>query len=412
MGSVRGNVIRTAVARLMPGSILWDGKISGFGARCLESGRIIYFLQYRAGRGRGARLRWVTIGKHGSPWTPDTARVEAERLLAMAKSPSKAVDPATLRDRAKSSGTIKILAETFQEANAKKWRPSTVDTNKRLIAKHVTPTFGSRRPGDVTHGDVARWHVALKDTPGAANRALALLSSMYNWAIKNGHCDEPNPCRNVKQYRGRKIERFLSTEEMARLGEALKAAEANDPYPVAALRLLIFTGARLGEILGLHWEWVDIEAAMIRLPDSKTGAKPIYLNAPAVDLLETLPRMLDNPHVIVGLKQGAALVNLEKPWRRIRKAAGLEDVRIHDLRHSFASVGAGLGEGLPIIGKLLGHLNVTTTARYAHLSADPIRAANEKIGKRIVEAMSGSTAASKAKETTSEAEDRANRVLG
>lgn len=393
MGSVRGKITRPAVARLMPGSILWDGKISGFGARCLESGRIIYFLQYRAGRGRGARLRWVTIGKHGSPWTPETARVEAERLLAMAKSPSQAKDPATLRDRAKSSGTIAILAQSFQEANARKWRPSTVDTNKRLISRHVTGAFGSRRPGDVTHADVARWHVRLKDTPGAANRALALLSSMFNWAIKNGHCDEPNPCRNVKPYRGRKIERFLSGAEMGRLNAALQAAEAKDPYPVAALRLLIFTGARLSEILGLRWEWVDFEAAMIRLPDSKTGAKPIYLNAPAIEVLHSIPRMLDNPYVIVGLKQGAALVNLEKPWRRIRKAAGLEDVRIHDLRHSFASVGAGLGEGLPIIGKLLGHLNPTTTARYAHLSADPIREANEKIGKRILEAMTGQRAA-------------------
>ncbi len=395
MRSVRGNITRPVVARLMPGSILWDGKISGFGARRRNSGAIIYFLQYRAGRGRGARLRWVTIGKHGSPWTPETARVEAERLLGLAKSPSKAVDPATQRDREKKSSTIALLAEEFQAAHAKKWRPSTVKTNARLIAKQVISAFGNRRPNNLTHADVTRWHVGLQATPGAANRALAMLSSMFNWAIKNGYCEEPNPCRNVKPYRGRKIERFLSAAEMARLGEALNSAEPNEPYAVAAMRLLIFTGARLGEILGLRWEWVAIDSGMIRLPDSKTGAKSIYLNTPAQEVINAIPRMLDNPHVIVGLKQGSALVNLEKPWRRIRKAAGLPDVRLHDLRHSFASVGAGMGEGLPIIGKLLGHLNTVTTARYAHLSADPVRAANEKIGARIVAAMSGSQSVSR-----------------
>lgn len=435
MAKATGAVTKSAVERLRPGAILWDGKLSGFGARRRGEGAPSYFLQYRFGRGRKARLRWVTIGRHGSPWTPDTARIEAQRLLALVNSPSKAVDPAGQRDTERKAGTVAALAAEFEKAHAKKWRPSTVRTNAALIARTIAPAFGSRRPNDVTHADVARWHVGLGDTPGAANRALAILSSMFAWAIKHGLREAPNPCRDVKRYRGRKIERQLSAAELARLGEVLKAVEAREPYTVAALRLLIFTGARLGEILGLRWDWIDLDAGLIRLPDSKTGAKPIYLNAPAREVLANLPRVADNPHVIVGAKEGAALVNLEKPWRRIRDRltvelwrncevakvrdlvarlahdldrqplakecrlaavaakielpAGMVDVRIHDLRHSFASVGAGMGEGLPIIGKLLGHRTPATTARYAHLSADPIRAANEKIGARIVAAMAG-----------------------
>ncbi|MBL8702607.1 MAG: site-specific integrase [Alphaproteobacteria bacterium] len=389
MRSSRGTVIKSTVDRLEPGAILWDGKLSGFGVRRRQSGHATYFLQYRAGRGRSARLRWITIGRHGSPWTPESARAEAHRLLALVNAPSKPVDPAEKRDVEKAAATITELAAAFEAAHATKWRLTTVATNRRLIARHVVGSFGSRRPNDVTHGDVSRWHVGLAASPGAANRALAMLSSMFGWAIKNGLREAPNPCRDIKHYRGRRIERFLSATEMSRLGEVLKANESQDPYAVAAIRLLIFTGARLGEILSLRWDWVDLEAGLIRLPDSKTGAKAIYLNTPAKEVLSTIPRMRDNPHVVVGLKAGSSLVNLEKPWRRIRRAADLDDVRLHDLRHSFASVGAGIGEGLPIIGKLLGHRNTATTARYAHLSADPIRAANEKIGLRISAALTG-----------------------
>jgi integrase len=387
MARNRGAITKVAVEQLQPDAVLWDGKLSGFGARRRAGGPATYFLYYRFGRGRAARQRWISIGRHGSPWTPDTARQEAEKLLAMVRSPAKAVDPAMQRDVERKAATMAALAIEFEIAHANKWRPSTVRTNAALIARVIVPAFGARRPNDVTHADVARWHVGLADTPGAANRALAILSSMFGWAIKNHLRDAANPCRDVKRYRGRKIERHLSAAELARLGEALKAVEAREPYTVAALRLLIFTGARLGEILGLRWDWIDLEAGLIRLPDSKTGAKPIYLNAPAREVLANFSRVAGNPHVIVGAREGAALVNLEKPWRRIRDAAGIADVRLHDLRHSFASVGAGMGEGLPIIGRLLGHHSAATTARYAHLSSDPIRAANEKIGARIIAAM-------------------------
>jgi integrase len=173
---------------------------------------------------------------------------------------------------------------------------------------------------------------------------------------------------------------------LARLGDAL-AAYTGSPYAVAAVKLLVFTGARLGEVLGLRWEWIDFERGEARLPDSKTGAKTLHLPPPALAILAELPRLDGNPHVIAGAKEGAALVNLEKPWRAIRKAAGLDDVRLHDLRQAFASIAASSGMGLPIIGKMLGHTQAATTNRYAHLASDPVKAAAAVAGK-IAAAMS------------------------
>ena len=171
----------------------------------------------------------------------------------------------------------------------------------------------------------------------------------------------------------------------ARLRELNRRAEG--PFVLAAVRLLIFTGARLGEILGLHWQDVDIQRALMMLPDSKNGRKTIYLNAPALDVLASLPRLKNNPYVICGERKGAGLVNVQKPWRRLREQAGLDDVRLHDLRHSFASVAAAGGLSLPMIGKLLGHRSTLTTQRYAHLADDPARAANEMVAQRIAAAM-------------------------
>jgi integrase len=181
---------------------------------------------------------------------------------------------------------------------------------------------------------------------------------------------------------------MLSAEELARLGDVLAGYDGS-PYYAAAIKLLVFTGARLGEVLGLQWQWIDLERGEARLPDSKTGAKTLHLPPPALAVLAELPRVEGNPHVIVGAKPGAALVNLQKPWRAIRKAAGLDDVRNHDLRHSFASVAASGGMGLPIIGKMLGHTQAQTTQRYAHLASDPVKAAAATVANQIMAAMTG-----------------------
>jgi integrase len=243
---------------------------------------------------------------------------------------------------------------------------------------------------------------------------LALVSAVWNWAARYEEVAfADNPARAIERYAEAGRERFLTSEELARLGEALREGETIglpysidetkptakhapkadrrritlDPFAVAAIRLLILTGARLREILDAQWSLLDLERGVLFLADSKTGKKPLYLSAAAQAVLAELPRMKGNPHIIAGAREGAPRSDLNKPWRGVRKAAKLDDVRIHDLRHSFASFGAGASLGLPIIGKLLGHSQAATTHRYAHLDADPLRRASETIGSTIAAAM-------------------------
>jgi integrase len=364
---------------------VWDSEIKGFGIRCRPSGGKFYVLKTRA----GGRQRWITIGRHGSPWTPDTARTEALRLLG---EKAQGKDPAAERDNRKKVITVKELGERFLADHvAHRCKPKTACDYRHIVEKLIAPAVGHHNIADLSRADVSRLHHEHRDTPYLANRCLAVLSKMMNLAEEWGlRADGTNPCRHVKKYRESKRERFLDHEELRRLGKVLADAEANEdesPFFIAAIRLLIFTGARLSEITTLRWNYVDLANGVIRLPDSKTGAKNLYLNAAAIDVLEALPRMADNPFVIAGRKVGSHLVEMEKPWQRIRKKAGLENVRIHDLRHSFASMAVGSGMSLPMIGKLLGHTQAQTTARYAHLAADPVRAASNAVGQDIAAAI-------------------------
>jgi integrase len=211
---------------------------------------------------------------------------------------------------------------------------------------------------------------------------------MLNFAVKRG-LRADNPALGIKKPPVRRLERFLSEHEISRLAVALEAeaAASGNPYPSAAIKLLLLTGCRRGEMQNLKWEHVDFHKSCLRLPDSKTGAKVIYLNEPALELLSQLPRVEGNPYVISGAKTDVLTSGLDKVWSRVRGAAQLDGVRLHDLRHSFASVGVAEGLSLPLIGALLGHKHTATTARYAHLSADPIRAANEAVGARLRTAM-------------------------
>jgi integrase len=174
--------------------------------------------------------------------------------------------------------------------------------------------------------------------------------------------------------------------------DASSEDKALDPFAVAAVRLLILTGARLNEVLRLRWEDIDFERGLLNLPDSKTGRRTLQLSEAAVQLLASLPRLEDNPHVIPGLRAGSHRADLNRPWRKIKQAAGLPNVRIHDLRHTFASFAAGASLSLPLIGRLLGHKNVSTTARYAHLDAGPVRRAADQVGHDLDTAMSGPVA--------------------
>ena len=400
-------ITKRTVDAAIPGTgttVLWDDEVKGFGLRVTVAGAKSYIVNYRAGRGRNAPMRRITIGKHGSPWTPDAARREALRLLGEVAGGD---DPAEARKTAARTMTLAALCALYLAEGAGHKKPATLKADRGRIRNHVVPLLGSRRIDqiaradaerlvrDVTAGRTAapvpkhpgRGRVA-QGGAGTAGQALAVLGAVMAFAVARGLRDD-NPVRGVRKPPIRKMERFLSEAEIARLGEALdgEAAASGDPYPAAAIRLLLFTGCRRSEVVGLRWEWIDTERAMIFLPDSKTGRKPVYLNAPALAVLAALPRQDGNPHVICGHRDGGAYVGMDKVWRRVRAAAGTPGLRLHDLRHSFASLGAAGGGSLLVLGKLLGHRNAATTERYAHLSADPMRQAAEAIGQRIAAAM-------------------------
>ena len=246
----------------------------------------------------------------------------------------------------------------------------------------------------LTRADVARLHHGMRATPGAANRVLALLSKMCALAEQWG-LREPgsNPVRGIERFRERRRERHLTPEELERLGDVLRQVElerTESPSSVALVRLLLLTGARLGEVLGLRWDRIDWQAGSVRLADSKTGPKTLYLSDAATGGAGwPLVVQADNPWVLPGRVQGRPLVNPQKPWRRIRRAAGLEDVRLHDLRHTYAAVAARGGLSLPMIGALLGHSEPQTTQRYAHLVGNPVKQAAEQVGEAIRVAMGG-----------------------
>jgi integrase len=385
---MKRKITKRTVDQLSPANrdlVVWDSEVVGFGIRCRRSGAKHYVLKMRT----GGRQRWTTIGRHGSPWTPDTARSEALRFLGL-KATGK--DPASERDRHKGVITVAELGARFlADYVPEHCKLSTSREYRRAVELFINPALGRHHISDVQRADVACFHQALRDRRYQANRALGVLSKMMNLAEEWGlRPYGSNPCRHVTKFRELKRERYLTLEELHRLGTALTDAQASQtesPFVIAAVGLLILTGARLGEILTLRWDFVDLENRVLRLPDSKTGAKLIYLNDAAIKLLRAMPSLDGNQHVIAGQRPGSHLVELQKPWRRIRTKAKLPDVRIHDLRHSFASVAAGMGMSLPMIGKLLGHSQPATTARYAHLAADPVRQASDSIGSEIMSAM-------------------------
>jgi integrase len=387
---MRGRITKRAVDALASeGGVttwLWDIEMPGFGVRCRGSGKH-YLVRYRKGDGRGAPIRTVTIGRHGAPWTAEMARVEARRLLADV---AMGNDPAGRKAADRVAPTVADLAARFLEEHvAAKRKERTAAEYRRLVRLLVLPVLGKCKVAAVSRADIAKLHHGLRATPYQANRVLAVLSKMLNLAEAWGwRADGSNPCRNIEKYRERKRGRLLSSDELARLGAAL-AAWQGSPYVVAAVRLLLLTGARLNEVLTMQWSFIDFERSEVRLPDSKTGSKTLHLPNAAMAVLAGVPRIEGNPYVCVGNRPGRHLVNIQKPWRAIRAAAGLPDLRLHDLRHAFASIGASAGLGLPIIGKLLGHTQAATTHRYAHLAADPVKAAAESIATSITAAVNG-----------------------
>lgn len=399
----RERITKALVDALAPASgefIVWDKDVSRFGVRVRPGGGKHYVLRLRM----GGRQRWFTIGKHGDPWTPDTAREEANRVLGQAahvetlretgSAPPSLRHPIEAREAGKATPTVKDFAARYIKEYAKPHKSqATAAADDANLRRAILPVLGKLRLDAVTRADVTRFHLSRKDTPTNANRCLALLSHMLNMAEKWGlRADGSNPCRHVERFDESKRERFLSVEELARLGKALTTLESKGkvtPYGLAAVRLLVFTGARASEVLGLTHKAVSLRAGSVRLAQSKTGAKTLFLNPPARAVLSKLPREDGNAYVIVGGRIGKALTlsGLEQVWQEVREAANFDGVRLNDLRHSFASVAAAGGASLPIIGALLGHSQAQTTKRYAHLAADPLKAASKMVGRRIAAAM-------------------------
>jgi integrase len=387
---MNATLTKSKIDTFLPGSkdvFVWDTTLPGFGLKITPSNHKTYLLSYRLG-GREATKRRYTIGTHGT-FTPDQARKEAIRLRGLIAS---GTDPAEAKIKARAVMPFKQFAEQYIEQYAKLHKkPRSIVEDQRNLDNHVLPIFGSKSLENISRPDIAKLHHRLRTSPTAANRVLSLLTTMLNLAERWGlRPDGSNPCKHIQRFKETRRERFLSSEELARLGQALTKTEQDNthsPFIIGLFRLLIFTGARLGEIRTLTWEDVDLEERRLNLPDSKSGKKVIHLNAPAVAVLDALPKIEGNPFVCCGQRKKKGLVGIHRSWFDIRDTAGLPDLRLHDLRHSFASVAAGSGMSLPIIGALLGHSQAETTKRYSHLHQDPLREASEAIAQQIHAAM-------------------------
>jgi len=359
---------------------VWDDDLPGFGLRVLPSGRKGYVVQYRAGR----RSRRISLG----PSTALACKQARTRAITVIAAVRNGEDPACKRDADRQVITVKELADRFDKEHiALRVKESTGKEYRRNLRRFILPALGRHRVTEVTRADVAKLHHDLRHIPYQANRCIEVISKMFSlaelWGLRS---DGSNPRRHLKKYPEEKRERFLSPAELKRVGEVLREMESEGielTSAIAAVRLLILTGCRLNEIMTLRWEHVDLAGKALRLPDSKTGAKVVHLGQPAIDVLEKITKVEKNPWVIIGTIPSARLTDLQPFWQRVRARAGLKDVRIHDLRHTFASAAVASGQGLPMIGKLLGHTQVQTTARYAHLAADPVKAAAEQVASNI-----------------------------
>ena len=359
-------------------TVFWDRDLPGFGVRVYPSGRKIYVVQSRGPAG----IRRVSLGPHGE-LACGKARKRATAIIDRIKQGEDPVPAAP-----EPALTVANLAERYIEAHvAVNCNAHTQGIYRGTLENHILPALGGKPVSGVGRGDAEALHYGLRGTPRAANRALMVLSKMFSLAEDWGLAPAGgNPCRFVLRYREGMRERFLTEDEYRRIGSALCELEARcgaASRAAAALRLLMLTGCRLGEILTLRWDDIDRKAGELRLRDAKTGARMVPLTPTASRVLTEMGRVPRSPWVFAGISPDRHLSQLTSYWHRVRERADVEDVRIHDLRHSFASRALALGESLTMIGRLLGHTDVGSTARYAHLAHGAEKVAVARVGGSI-----------------------------
>lgn len=358
--------------------ILWDDDLAGFGLRIYPTGRKVFIVQYKL----HGRTRRKSLGKHGVV-TAEEARKDAKLVQADV---ARGHDPSAERKARLRSPTIKELGERFlKEHVALHCKPTTHYDYTNLLKNVVNPILGGIKTSEITFTDIQAFHLKRKETPYQANRGVMILSKMLNlaedWGLRPMNT---NPTRQIKRYPEEEKKRYLSEEEQERLGMVLATMLQNEEitvYVFAAFYLLLLTGCRLSEIQKLKWSYVT--HTHLELPDSKTGRRRIPLPREARALLNQLERRDDNPFTILGNHGTGYYNDLQKPWRKIRERANLCDVRVHDLRHTYASVAVINGIDPFMLKEILGHKNLSTTLRYAHLSDDAVQKAAGQIANRL-----------------------------
>ncbi len=362
-------------------SVFWDRDLTGFGVRVYPTGSKVYIAQVRGPKGP----RRVTVGRHGVI-NADEARKRAASVIARVKA-GEEVAPGPVKPAG--GPTVADLARRYMEEHvAVRCKPSTGDLARAVVCKHILPALGRAPLAALERAQVAELHQRLGRTPYMANMVVRTLKLMYRlgegWGMVPKGC---NPCRAIVKYPDRKRERFLTDKEYTRLGRVLEEAQnrRGSAGAVAAIRLLMLTGCRKNEILSLRWENVSLEAREFRLPGAKTGARVVSLSPPALKLFSALPRTPGSPWVFPARNPGEHVRSVHHVWKSVCSRAGIENVRVHDLRHSYASRALALGESLTMIGKLLGHSQIKTTARYAHLARESVRDSAERVAASIAD---------------------------
>lgn len=388
---MQGKIMKRTVDALRPADrdqFLWDIDLKGFGVKCTPKGRKVYIVQYQ--RRRGEAPKRITIGQHGSPWTPDKARSQAEIELARVKLGD---DPAAAKTKLRKEPTVAEIADRYLDEHVETHnKPSTANEARRIVEKRIKPSLGKEKISELSRAQVKAWHQSMKKTPYEANRALAYCSKMMSLAAHEWEVRSDNPCIGIKRFPEARRERYFLDDELKRIGAALAEAEDNNtalPGCINAVRLLAVTGMRLGEVLSLRWDNLDISAGTIKLPDAKTGARIVPLGAPALVILDGIER--NGEYIVHGPDSDKPLSSntFRHFWDRIRVDADVPDSRPHDFRHTAGTYAAQAGFNAFLVRDLLGHKTLAMTGRYVERATDPTRAAADAVSGRVAASMNG-----------------------